>query len=231
MPEAAAVNAMFARIARRYDRANRVLSLGIDLLWRRRLVAAVARVQPRRVVDLATGSGDVALALARRLGAGVRVTGMDFCAPMLEQAEVKRLALRPVPEVDFVEADALNLPLEDGSVDVVTVSFGVRNFADRGRGFREIARVLRPGGRLFVLEFSQPHGWFQPVYRPYTRHVCPRVAAWITGDRDAYVYLNDSIERFPGRGELAREMTDAGFRSAHGEPLTFGISALHEAVR
>lgn len=230
MPEAAAVNALFARIAHRYDRANRVLSFGIDLWWRRRLVAAVARARPGRVVDLATGSGDVALALARRLGAEVEVTGMDFCAPMLERAEAKRRAMRPEPRVAFVQGDALELPLADGVADVVTVAFGVRNFADRARGFGEIRRVLRPGGRLFVLEFSQPARWFTPLYRPYTKYVCPRVAAWLTGDRDAYVYLNDSIERFPGREALAAEMVAAGFRSAQGEPLTFGIVALHEAV-
>ena len=162
MPDPAAVNSMFARIARRYDLANHLLSGGADFYWRRRLVAAVCRARPRAVLDLATGSGDVALALARRLPAATEITGMDFCPPMLDQAEAKRRRQGGPANIAFRPGDGLALPLADASVDVVTIAFGLRNMADRGRALREMRRVLRaPQGRLFALEFSQPHAWLR----------------------------------------------------------------------
>ncbi len=224
---------MFGRIARRYDLANRLLSGGIDVWWRRRLVAAVRRLNPRDVLDLATGSGDVAFALSRGLPAGVRIVGMDFCQPMLDEAELKKTDAGSghYHNVTFRQGDGLALPLADESVDAVTISFGLRNLADRARGLCEMRRVLRPGGRLFVLEFSQPHAWVRPFYFFYLKHILPRVAGLVTGDRAAYDYLNDTITTFPGRAALAEEIRAAGFSHVSAEGMTFCAVALHEAVK
>ena len=233
MPDPVAVNTMFGRIARRYDLANHLLSGGLDFGWRRRLVAAVRRAAPRDALDLATGSGDVAFALSRRLPAGTRITGMDFCQPMLDEAEVKKTTAGPgrFANVIFRQGDGLALPLADESFDAVTISFGLRNLADRDRGLREMRRVLRPGGRLFVLEFSQPHAWFRPLYFFYLQQILPRIAGWVTGDRAAYNYLNDTITAFPGRAALAEEIRAAGFSTVVATGLTFGTVALHEAAK
>jgi demethylmenaquinone methyltransferase/2-methoxy-6-polyprenyl-1,4-benzoquinol methylase len=233
MPDPAAVNSMFGRIARRYDLANVVLSGGVDRWWRRRLVAAVRRAAPRDVLDLATGSGDVAFALSRGLPGPVRITGMDFCQPMLDEAEIKKTSANAAryENVRFRLGDGLALPLDDASFDVVTISFGLRNLADRARGLREMHRVLRPGGRLFVLEFSQPWPWFRPVYFLYLRKILPFAAGALTGDRAAYIYLNETIEQFPGRAALADEIRATGFSQVSAGGMTFGIVALHEATR
>ena len=232
MPDPTEVNTMFARIARRYDAANRVLSGGMDRWWRRRLVAAMRRAAPRDVLDLATGSGDVALSLARALPAEARVTGMDFCAPMLAEAEKKRAQARGLrAHVEFREGDALALPLADASMDAAAIAFGLRNLAARARAFAELRRVLRPGGRLFVLEFSQPQAWFRPIYYFYLRHILPTLAAGVTGDRAAYDYLGGSVGAFPDHVALAAEMRLAGFARIHVTRMTLGIVALHECAR
>jgi demethylmenaquinone methyltransferase / 2-methoxy-6-polyprenyl-1,4-benzoquinol methylase len=224
---------MFARIAHRYDVANRMLSCGIDVSWRRRLVAEVSKYHPVNILDLATGSGDVAFALASALPPSTAILGVDFCRPMLDRAEAKKLqAADPrVRNVVFREGDGLALPLADESFDAVTISFGLRNLADRDHGLREMRRVLRPGGHLFVLEFSQPHAWFRPLYYFYLRRILPVLAGAVTGDRAAYVYLNETIGEFPSRAELAGEITRSGFSSVSARALTGGIVALHEATR
>ncbi len=220
---------MFARIASRYDMANRLLSGGMDLWWRRCLVQAVRRGGPHTVLDLATGSGDVAFALSEKLAAGTTILGMDFCQPMLDEAEKKKHESGRFANVSFRPGDGLALPLADGSFDAVTISFGLRNLADRSRGLQEMRRVLRPNGSLHVLEFSQPYRWFRPLYLFYLRSLLPRIAGWITGDRKAYDYLNESIESFPGRHALAAEIREAGFVNVSARPMTFGIVALHAA--
>ena len=233
MPDPVAVQSMFGRIARRYDLANRLLSGGMDVRWRRQLVAAVRRSQPADVLDLATGSGDVAFVLSRGLPPSARIVGMDFCRPMLDQAEAKKRAAAPTcySNVNFAPGDGLALPLAAASYDAITIAFGLRNLADRPRGLREMHRVLRPGGRLFVLEFSQPHPWFRPVYYFYLRTILPRIAGVVTGDRAAYDYLNHTIGQFPDRDALAAEIRAAGFSEVTARPLTFGIVALHEAKK
>ncbi len=231
MPDPSAVNSMFARIAGRYDLANRLLSGGVDLWWRRRLINAVRESTHRDVLDLATGSGDVAFALARRLPEAANVTGMDFCQPMLDQAVIKQTrADAPGKKIRFIPGDGLNLPCPDASFDALTVSFGLRNMADRHRALTEMHRVLRPGGRLHVLEFSQPHAWFAPLYYFYTRRILPSVAGWLTGDRDAYAYLNASIAAYPGHAAMTKELEAAGFQKVRAIRMTFGIVALHIGV-
>ena len=229
MPDPKAVNSMFARIAGRYDLANHLLSGGVDYWWRQRLVRAVHDAQPSAVLDLATGSGDVAFALADRLPPGVQVAGMDFCPPMLDEAVKKRAANDRWADIEFKPGDGLALPLPDASFDAITVSFGLRNMADRPKALSEMRRVLRPGGRLFVLEFSQPYCWFRPFYYAYLKFVLPLVAGVVTGDRSAYEYLGGSIEQFPARAAMSAEIQRAGFNTVRATPLTFGIVALHVA--
>ena len=230
MPDPKAVNSMFARIAGRYDLANHLLSGGVDFWWRQRLVRAVHDTRPADILDLATGSGDVAFALADGLPPRVRVTGMDFCQPMLDEAVKKRPASPRWQGIEFKQGDGMALPLPDQAFDAVTISFGLRNMADRHKALGEMRRVLRPGGRLFVLEFSQPVFWFRPVYYTYLKFVLPIVAGIVTGDRSAYEYLCGSIEKFPDRAAMSAEIQRAGFSSVRATPMTFGIVALHEAV-
>ncbi len=230
MPDPNAVRSMFARIAGRYDLANHLLSWGVDHLWRRKLVRAVHDAHPARVLDLATGSGDVAFALADGLPTGTHILGMDFCQPMLDEAVVKRDAVPRHTGIVFQQGDGLALPLPDAAFDAATIAFGLRNMADRHRCLSELRRVLRPGGRLFVLEFSQPQLWFRPFYYAYLRYVLPRVAGVVTGDRDAYDYLCGSISEFPDRHALADELRRAGFTAVRATPMTFGIVALHDAT-
>jgi demethylmenaquinone methyltransferase / 2-methoxy-6-polyprenyl-1,4-benzoquinol methylase len=234
MPDPTAINAMFARVARRYDLANHLLSGGMDLWWRRRLVMAVRRHSPRDVLDLATGSGDVAFALARVLPPGIPINGMDFCQPMLDEAVRKKTAAgpnSPYSGVTFHQGDGLALPLADESFDVVTISFGLRNMADRAKALSEMRRVLRPGGRLFVLEFSQPAAWFRPLYFFYLGNFAPRLAGLVTDVSTAYDYLCSSIEQFPDRAALTTEFERAGFARVTDQGLTLGIVALHKATK
>lgn len=218
---------MFARIAGRYDVANRLLSGGIDLWWRRKLLQRVAAQSPADVLDLATGSGDVAFALARGLPEGTPIVGMDFCQPMLDEAEKKQPRMKRSGNVRFQQGDGLNLPCEDNSFDAATISFGLRNMADRHKCLTELHRVLRPGGHLWVLEFSQPYGWLRPFYYFYLRNLLPLIAAVVTGDKSAYDYLCGSIEEFPTHEGIADEMKTAGFAIASIDQLTGGIVALH----
>jgi len=231
MPDPGAVRSMFGRIASRYDLANRILSGGSDARWRASLVAAVCRFGPKSVMDLATGSGDTALALSRSMPGCDRILGIDFCEPMLAEAERKRAAGGGLhANVRFEPGDGMALALPDGSYDAVTISFGLRNMADRNRSLREMRRVLRPGGRLFVLEFSQPARLVRPFYYFYLRRILPGLGGWISGDRAAYVYLNESIGQFPDRSALSAEIAAAGFSGVTAIPMSLGIVALHEAA-
>lgn len=230
MPDPIAVNDMFGRIAPRYDLANHVLSLGVDRWWRWHQVRGVVQERPKTVVDLATGSGDVAFALAGKLPSDAHVLGLDFCQPMLDRANVKKERIRGGAPVEFRFGDGLDLPLEDDSIDALTISFGLRNMEDRARALSEIRRVLRPGrGHLHLLEFSQPRAWFRPVYKFYLRHLLPRVARLLTGDQSAYDYLGNTIESFPDRARMADEIIAAGFSEVDHRGMTFGIVALHVA--
>ena len=231
MPEGTRVQSMFAGISSRYDFANHVLSGGVDLYWRWRLVRSVTRRRPHLVVDLATGTGDVAFALRRKLPANCRLTGLDFCEPMLDLAREKQRRRDPAEPIAFAFGDCLSLPLADASVDVLTIAFGLRNLEDREAGLREMRRVLKPGqGSLHILEFTQPDRWLKPIYGPYLRHVLPRLARLATGDKSAYDYLAGSIEAFPTKAALTSEIRAAGFSTVRATGLTGAIVALHEAI-
>lgn len=229
MPKGTAVRDMFAGISSRYDLANRLLSGGSDVYWRRQLAAAVARRGPRVVADLATGSGDVAFVLEQRLDPLVEIRGYDFCEEMLVEARAKKEKRQS--RIQFNIGDCLNLPIEDASVDALTISFGLRNLEDRARGLQEMRRVLRPGGALYVLEFSQPYRIIRPFYYLYLKHILPIFARWATGNRSAYDYLAGSIESFPSRPALTKELSQQNFREVTAKPLTFGVVALHTAIK
>ena len=231
MPEGKAVNKMFAGIAGRYDLVNHLLSGGVDFYWRRVLTRMVKACTPKNAVDLATGSGDVAFKLRDRMGTEVPVTGLDFCEPMLEEARAKRSVKASYSDIAFEFGDCMDLPLGDNSVDAVTISFGLRNFENRQRGLQEILRVLRPGGRLFVLEFSQPDTWFCPIYYFYLKFILPWVAALATGDKSAYDYLAGTIEDFPSKEALMEQLKQAGYKTVEATGLTFSIVAIHEAQK
>ncbi len=230
MPDPQKVSSMFSRIAAKYDLANRALSLGIDTLWRDRLVEEVWLQNPARVVDLATGSGDVAFALRQELPPAVQIDGLDFCEPMLDEARRKQIRAGH-QRMSFAFGDILALPLPDASADAATIAFGYRNLADRHAGLLEMRRILRPAtGRLYILEFSQPCAPVRPFYYFYLKTILPKLAGAITGDTAAYQYLSDSIEAFPPREDVSAELQQAGFRDIRAIPMTFGAVALHIAT-
>ncbi|MGH9674528.1 MAG: bifunctional demethylmenaquinone methyltransferase/2-methoxy-6-polyprenyl-1,4-benzoquinol methylase UbiE [Bryobacteraceae bacterium] len=221
------VREMFGRIAPRYDRLNHVLSFNIDRYWRARtadLLESILRRPGARVLDLCCGSGDLLLALEARGGAGL--LGGDFCHPMLVEA-ARKLA-REHSRSSLFEADALSLPLADRSLDLVTLGFGFRNLTDYRAGLAEIRRVLKAGGTAAILEFSTPpNAAFRAFYRFYSRRLLPRIGAVLSGSREAYEYLPDSVERFPDAATLAGEMQRAGFTGVRFYRMTLGVVALH----
>jgi demethylmenaquinone methyltransferase/2-methoxy-6-polyprenyl-1,4-benzoquinol methylase len=223
-PDPARIRTMFAAIARRYDRANTVLSGGVHHLWRKKAVR-YAEVRPgQRVLDCATGTGDLAVAFRK---AGAEVTGTDFVPEMLELARVK------AKDITFEVADVTRLPYPDGTFDVSSISFGIRNVGNPRKGIAEMARVVRSGGRVLVLEFGQPQSrLFGALYDWYSRAVLPRLGGALTGERDAYSYLQRSAERFPCGDDFAQLMRESGdFAEVTYVPLTFGVAYLYRGIR
>ena len=218
---------MFGRVAGRYDLLNHVLSFNLDKRWRARAVSRVKDILARpdaRVLDLCCGTGDVLLEIEEHTQC--LAIGSDFCHPMLREAQ-RKIARRGFSSPLF-EADALALPLAANAFDLLTVAFGFRNLANYERGLTELRRVLKPGGVLAILEFSQPtNAVFGALYGFFSTQVLPRVGGWVSGSRDAYTYLPDSIRKFPGAPELAEAMRHAGFSRVEFERMTGGAVALH----
>ncbi len=225
------VQGMFAEIAPRYDLVNRMLSGGIDVWWRHVTVNRAPPPASGAVLDVCTGTGDLALVYARKGGPGVRVVGSDFCRPMLDRG-VEKSARTGVP-VEWVEADAMALPFPTAAFDVVTVAFGLRNIADTAKGLAEMARVCKPGGTLAILEFSLPrNAVVRTFYLWYFRNVLPWLGNAVARNKsDAYSYLNKSVEEFPSGVALAAIVKAAGFDRVEQVPLTFGIATLSVATR
>ncbi|PZU26463.1 MULTISPECIES: demethylmenaquinone methyltransferase [unclassified Microbacterium] len=220
------VSGMFDEVAAGYDRTNTVLSLGQDKLWRIATTRAVAPKPGQRILDLAAGTGASSVALAR---SGAEVTAGDFSPGMIAEGRRRH---GHVPNVTFVQADAMALPFADDSFDAVTISFGLRNVNDPRLALREMLRVTAPGGRLVVCEFSHPQNpAFGGLYRFYNDRVLPVVAKTVSSNADAYDYLNESIRDWPDQVTLASWIRDAGWTEVAHRDLTFGIVALHRAVK
>jgi demethylmenaquinone methyltransferase / 2-methoxy-6-polyprenyl-1,4-benzoquinol methylase len=220
------VRDMFARISPRYDLLNHLLSGNIDKRWRRKLVEKLRPLlsPDAQILDVACGTGDLSIELFEKTGA--RVTGVDFCRPMLERATRKQ------PRLSFIEGDALQLPFDDAVFDAVTIGFGLRNLSSVEEGLRELRRVLKPNGWAAILEFSKP---VVPGLRSLTNAYCsrllPRIGGMLSGSRSAYEYLPDSVFRFPDQETLGELMRQAGFADVAFQNLTGGIAALHTGRR
>ena len=214
---------MFGRIARRYDLANHLLSAGADIWWRRRAAKMVERWRPKHILDLASGSGDLALAIQHRLPEAT-IIAADFSPEMLDVAKNKGVR-------ETVLADALHLPFAGESFDCVTVAFGLRNMADWSLALSEMSRVLRSSGHVLVLDFSLPTGLLRPAYRFYLHRCLPGLASLVTGQREAYDYLGGSIEEFPSGNEMIRLIEKNGFASASAHSLTGGIATIYIAEK
>lgn len=227
------VRRMFAEIAPAYDRMNHVLSMNVDRYWRWRTVHIVSPSGPAPILDVCTGTGDLALAYYRRAGGKTEVIGGDFCPPMLEIARQKSRRKRGDASMTFVEADAQNLPFESNRFQIVSVAFGLRNVADTDKGLREMTRVCMPGGKVAVLEFSMPtlpvvkqfYGW-------YFRNILPRIGQLFAKNKEeAYQYLPDSVGQFPSGEALAKKMREAGLKQVKFYPLTLGLATLYVGVK
>lgn len=229
-PDPAEIRAMFGSIARGYDRANTILSGGIHHRWRKALVRWSGVVEGEAVLDCATGTGDLAIAFARAAGSRGRVVGTDFSAPMLEPAPEK--ARQQGVAVTFEVADVTALPFESSSFDVASIAFGIRNVADRVQALREMARVVRPGGRVMVLEFGKPDNRVvAALFRFYSRSVLPLLGGVLTGNRAAYAYLERSAAEFPAGRDFVALMEQAGnFSTIEYRSLTGGIAYAYRAI-
>jgi len=224
------VRQIFSEIAPRYDLLNHVLSLNIDRGWRRKAIAELGLERNPRgtYLDLCAGTMDVSVALAHTSGFSGRIVSADFAEPMLRAGKSKTIGTRIAP----VTADALELPLASGSIAGAIVSFGIRNVAGLDNSLVEVARVLEPGGRFVILEFSTPSSsLLNAAYQQYFKHVLPRIGGFISGHPTAYRYLPESVANFPTGDDLARRMQAAGFSRVRWRPLTFGVVAIHVGER
>jgi demethylmenaquinone methyltransferase/2-methoxy-6-polyprenyl-1,4-benzoquinol methylase len=216
---------MFSEISESYDIGNDVLSFGTHRLWKRKLIRLADAPVGGSVLDLATGTGDIALLFADRVGPDGRVVGVDFCADMIALAKERPKNRRG--NLEFEVGDAMNLRFSDDSFDVCSISFGIRNVDDPVRALGEMRRVVRPGGRVVVLEFGQPRGAFGSIYRFYSNTILPAIGGIISGNREAYSYLNRTAASFPSGAAFDDLMKKAGFRRTSRRALFGGIAFLY----
>ena len=225
------VREMFDNIAPKYDLLNHTLSMSIDRVWRRRVVGEVRRAKPGRILDVATGTGDLAIAMARRIR-DVQVLGVDLSEQMLAGARRTIEARGLDGRIVLDRGDAERLAVADASVDVATVAFGVRNFGDLGAGLRELARTIKPGGKVVILEFSRPRNRvFRALYEFYSYKILPRIGGLVSRDKRAYEYLPASVGEFPAPEEFMAMMARAGFRNCRARSQSFGIAQIYIGER
>ena len=228
---ASPIAAMFDRISPKYDALNHLLSLNIDKVWRRKTAKAVAKCHPNTILDLATGTADLAIALARH-NSEAHVVGTDISEKMLEIGKAKVKTQRLENQIDLQYGDAASLPFGDNSFDAVTVAFGVRNFEDLGKGLSEIHRVLKPGGHAFILEFSMPERFpIRQIYRLYFNHFLPTIGRMVSKDRSAYDYLPESVEKFPKPESFCKSLVSIGLENVRLLRLSFGVATLYLAQK
>lgn len=225
------IAAMFDRIAPSYDALNHLLSLNVDKLWRRKTAKAVAQSQPKAILDIATGTADLAITLAKR-NPQAHIIGIDISEKMLDIGKSKVAQLGLDKQVELQSGDAAALPFADGSFDAVTVAFGVRNFEDLDNGLSEIHRVLRPCGRAFILEFSMPERFsVKQLYRLYFKHLLPFIGRTVSKEPSAYTYLPESVERFPKPETFIGLLSQHDLNKGTKKGLSFGIATLYIAER
>lgn len=224
------VEEMFDNISGQYDFLNRVLSLGIDVQWRKNVRRIIEKQQASRILDVATGTADLAIELSKIKG--TQITGIDISAGMLAKGDVKLEALKLNDRIKLQQADSENLPFESESFDAVTVSFGVRNFENLARGMAEMGRVLKPGGSLVVLEFSKPRNpVFSAIYWFYFKYILPPLGRLISRDSRAYTYLPESVAVFPEGEDFVKVAKSAGFNNVNYKGVTFGIATIYHCVK
>lgn len=221
---------MFDNIAHRYDFLNHLLSLGIDNQWRKKAIRSIKSIHPKRILDIATGTGDLAFE-ARRQMPEVQIIGLDLSEGMLSKAREKALE-RKLANMEFVKGDSENLHFDDTNFDAVSVAFGVRNFENLEAGLKEIYRVLKPGGRLAVLEFSKPKAFpVKQIFNFYFKNILPATGRMISKDARAYEYLPESVQAFPEGKDFVTILEKTGFKACKNQPLTFGICSLYTAEK
>lgn len=224
------VASMFNNIAGNYDFLNHFLSMGIDKLWRKRVVKIVSKFQPKHILDVATGTGDLAIALLN--AKPDKITGIDISEGMLEKGKIKIKELGVEDKIRLEYGDSENIHFEDQTFDAITVAFGVRNYQNLDKGLQEMYRVLKPDAPLVVLEFSKPSNWlFKQIYFFYFCNVLPFIGKIISKDSRAYTYLPESVRAFPDGSVFANKLKEAGFKTVKCTSLTFGISTIYEAVK
>ncbi len=224
------IEKMFDHIAGRYDFLNHFLSFGVDLYWRKKAIQSLQSIHPKVILDIATGTADLAIE-ALKLNPE-KIFGVDLSEEMLENGRKKLQKKGLIDKIELLKGDSEKLIFDDNKFDAVTVSFGVRNFQNLEKGLEEMRRVLKPGGMLMILEFSQPKNkLILPLYSFYSSKVTPQIGKFIAGDKEAYSYLHDSVSLFPSGNEFAKILTKTGYRDIKFKPLTFGIATVYTAIK
>ena len=224
------VEQMFDNISPKYDLLNRVLSMGIDIQWRKDVIIMVKASNPQTILDIATGTGDLAIMMAKNTNA--KITGLDLSAGMLDVGRKKVKEAGLDSRIEMVQGDSENLPFQDNSFDCITVSFGVRNFENLEKGLAEINRVLKPGGTFVILEFSYPTAFpMKQLYTFYSKNILPAIGKMVSKDQSAYTYLPDSVRAFPHGEEMKNILKSVNFTQPIDKKLTFGIASIYKSVK